>query len=386
MTDRTKMKLCNIVVVLAMIPTFLLFQEFTKNLSDSMSIYFLFFLIIKIIIIYAVMVIISIALMNILMSIISVIICKLNGEKIIDVYFFPFHYCLRNRTLEAKNIMFFSSNYVNYEMKDILTINDYQELKKDILKRNRMMIIFLAFFLVLLFIVSLYFQWIYGYILCLVLIIQTLTQSKFEKVSEPRGVSLRINDNYLLQFISAQLCVQEFQISPDIFMFIKNNITTIDEYRFLKEMIVSIIINPHIIDVSNDFDVDSWIDYEIYSMITNDLTQIYIFQNDLSHLISQEEISFYEHYDILLLYIIRNKGKYIDTVKNYIEKRLNLIKDERVNDNYLSEKILTKQYNRFEDAYYDALKGQYIFEHDFTKVKTDHIFRRNLENQFLQKS
>lgn len=382
MTDKMKTITCKIIAIGVTLPTIWLFNDLTSTLGDTMSIYYLFFLIAKIIFIYSLIALISIILINVCIVTIQVSICKINKEKILDIYVFPFYYNCESKKIKLVNIMCFISNSVNYKVNDFITIEHYTLFKNMLKKRNTIIILFTGLFIIIVTIIVSLFSFTYGCILFISMLIQIVTQSKFQTVNEPRGISICVDDTYMLQYISCLLCAQEVKLSKEILLLLENIADSIEKYQFYKEIIVSIIITPKII-VNTNF--DEWLDKIIYNILSQGIYESYAYRNKFRNLISGKENHFYEHYDILLLYLARNNGYYVSKIIDYVENMLFEIKENQIHDTYLSNQILKDRFLSFENSYYDAIRGKYFFDHNFTKIKLNTIYRRKKEEQFLYK-
>lgn len=330
---------------------------------------------------YIIIMIIAVILINIIISITLIVIGKLDKETKVDVALFPFYYHINGSKIEFKNIMFFMSNYVSYTIPSLNSVEEYVSLKETLKKRNKKIIFIALFCILLLSIVIGCFDYLYGYIFLLILMMQLIIQSKFQNINEPRGISLQINDDYMLQFISGQLCIQEIKISIRVLSIIRKRVQSISQYQFYKEIIISIIINQNLIV---DEKVDAFIDETILKIVNPQSFDLYTYHNKVRDCINKEIHHFYEHYDILLLYIVRNKGQYVLETKEYVEKILERIKIECIEDSYLSGKLLENRYYEYVNLYEDALNGIYIFDHNFTKVKYNNPHRKAVEKQFLR--
>lgn len=378
MSDGLKKKIINVLVVLVALPCFELVKRIMEYTKGYSSIGELLFIVGLVGLIYLGILLLSILLVNICITIIMLIQCSSKKQKVTDIYFMPFHYDVRNKKIKIKGMSAFSSNYVIYEIEDLLGIEQYESFKLSIKKRNEGIIVFVLFWIIILFLVSFLLENLYIGILGIAMVLQLMVQSRFHLRYHCRGISTIVDDGYMLQFISNQLMYQDLHLSQNVIYHLKETIEAIEIYRFYIDIFRVLLIHKGVIDHQ-----DKFIEVEMGKLMRENCYDYYRYPLIKGKNIGDFYSHFFEHRYLFMLYIIRGKGDYLKRTKEFIEKHIQLINENHGTTKDFYIKSLLDEFTKFETEYIEYYEGKFEFPEENDAVSITSSYRKEMEREFL---
>ncbi|WP_249029722.1 hypothetical protein [Tannockella kyphosi] len=378
MSDSLKKKIINVLVIIVALPAFEVVKIIMSHTRGYSSIGELVFIVGVAVGIYACIIGLSILAVNVLITFIMLVQCSKNKQKVTDIYLMPFYYDARIKKLSLKGLLYFSSNYVLYEIDPIETIEEYETLKQTIKKRNNGIVTFVLGWVLVLFVLALYYYNIYLFILGSAMILQLMVQSRFHLRYHCRGISTIVDDAYIIQFISNQLQYQNLKLSSEVIYYLKEQIEAIEIYRFYVDIFRVLLINPNVIDHQ-----DKFIESEMGKLMRENCYNNYRYPANIGSKVGDFYSHFFEHRHLFMLYLIRDKGDYLKRTKDFVERHIEEINntDSDVKDVYI--KMLLEEFTKFEAEYIAYYEGEFAFNSDSSDVSLCSSYRKIMEEKFL---